>query len=158
MNNKWKGVDDHLENGEKIVSRYSNYILTSSRLLRSRFMRSGFEQINLADVEIFENPKGMILALFVVIAMPVVYALQIGIAFQQDLWGIGFVLNTAIFILVMFGGLYTWFSSQKECFLLKSNSTQSAWIFRSYGTVPALAFVDRLKSASQKVNSRPGSV
>lgn len=154
MVSKWQGVESQLENGEQIVSRYSNYILTTSRLFRFRFMRRDFEETDLAEVEIIETSKGMTWVLCIVLAISVVYAIQVWLAFQQNLWGTGFVLNSAIFALVMPGALYTWFSSRKKCFLLKSISAQSAWIFRSYGTVPALAFVDRLKSALQGAHAR----
>lgn len=142
-----------LEEDEKVLFRYGNFLLTERRLLRSRFTSGKFDALDLPFLEIQESGRGSVGLLFLFCGIVVVYSFQIWLAFQDGFWGLQFVLNSVIALITMSGSLSAWLLSRSMSFVLRSKSTQTAWNLCIFGRYSGVRFLEKMRSEIDRIRA-----
>ncbi len=139
-----KIIERYLDENERVISRFTRYILTNTRLIRFSYLKHGFESLSLSEMSINQMAGGIriLLALGTASIALIIPVFLVYLQGQES--GTLFLANVLTNLFMAFVFFYIWRISTKNFYQLSSQKTRKKWKINTYGISTGIDFVNSI--------------
>lgn len=130
--------------GERVVSRFSNYVLTDTRLIRYHHLSVKFEYSLLQDIVVHRYHGFSLFPFYMLLATITLCATNTAIFAFSLISPLTFIGDMAISAFLAFVFAFSLRQYRKQCYLITGKDFRRSWKLLTFGSPKGIEFVDAL--------------